>query len=187
MRLTGVLDDRVVAVSLLDSATADSLRQQPFTYAEVGQTRTKPRNVESFTRSAILRAGTDYDTAARDLFGWQVQARSGLRVATSALTVEPAAVVLMRLGVGPLALRIPCRVVYVIDEPDQRGFAYGTLPGHPESGEEAFVLHREAGDRVRLVITAFSRPATRLAKLGGPVTRQFQLFMTGRYLHALDR
>ena len=30
-------------------------------------------------------------------------------------------------------LRAPCRVVYVIDEPDVRGFAYGTLPGHPES------------------------------------------------------
>jgi uncharacterized protein (UPF0548 family) len=183
-----VLDDRVVAVSLLDSATAGALLQQPFTYAEVGQTRTAPpRNVHSFTRSAVLRAGTDFDTAARNLFGWQVQTRSGLRVATSALTVEPAAVVVMRLGVGPLAMRIPCRVVYVIDEPDQRGFAYGTLPGHPESGEEAFVLYREDGNRARLVITAFSRPATRLAKLGGPVTRQFQRIMTGRYLHALDR
>ena len=36
-------------------------------------------------------------------------------------------------------LQAPCRVVYVIDEPDIRGFAYGTLPGHPESGEERFV------------------------------------------------
>jgi uncharacterized protein (UPF0548 family) len=93
----------------------------------------------------------------------------------------------MRLGVGPLALRIPCRVVYVIDEPDRQGFAYGTLPGHPESGEEAFVLHREAGNRVRFVITAFSRPATRLAKLGAPVSRQLQHFMTSRYLQTLDR
>ena len=31
---------------------------------------------------------------------------------------------------GPV--RAPCRVVYVVDEPDRRGFAYGTLPGHPE-------------------------------------------------------
>jgi uncharacterized protein (UPF0548 family) len=35
---------------------------------------------------------------------------------------------------GPI--RVPCRVVYVLDEPERRGFAYGTLPGHPESGEE---------------------------------------------------
>ena len=36
--------------------------------------------------------------------------------------------------------RRPCRVVYVVDEPDRRGFAYGTLPGHPESGEELFLV-----------------------------------------------
>ena len=39
---------------------------------------------------------------------------------------------------GPV--RAPCRVVYVVDEPDRRGFAYGTLPGHAESGEERFVV-----------------------------------------------
>jgi uncharacterized protein (UPF0548 family) len=162
--------------------------RQPFTYTEVGQTRAAPPlHFQSLTRSAILRVGVDFDTAARDLFGWQVQARAGLRVAASALNVEPASVVVMRLGIGPLALRIPCRVVYVIDEPDRQGFAYGTLPGHPESGEEAFVLHREAGNRVRFAITAFSRPATRLAKLGAPVSRQLQHFMTSRYLQTLDR
>lgn len=29
-----------------------------------------------------------------------------------------------------------------IDEPDRQGFAYGTLPGHPESGIEQFTLTR---------------------------------------------
>lgn len=177
-----------MSVSLLESATAGELAGQPFTYAEVGLTReAPPLNFQSFTWSAMLRVGVDFDTAARDLLGWQVQARAGLRVAASSLIVEPDAVAVMRLGFGPLALRIPCRVVYVIDEADRQGFAYGTLPGHPESGEEAFVVHREAGNRVRLVITAFSRPSTRLAKLGGPATRQFQRFMTSRYLQTLDR
>jgi uncharacterized protein (UPF0548 family) len=31
---------------------------------------------------------------------------------------------------------VPCRVVYVVDEPRRAGFAYGTLPGHPEIGGE---------------------------------------------------
>lgn len=35
---------------------------------------------------------------------------------------------MMRLGIGPLALGIPCRVIYVVDRPDTQGFAYGTLP-----------------------------------------------------------
>jgi uncharacterized protein (UPF0548 family) len=80
----------------------------------------------------------------------------------------------------------PCRVVYVIDEPDRWGFAYGTLPGHHESGEEAFVLHRTDDGRSVLSITAFSRPATALAKLAGPFGRGAQSLITNRYLHTLD-
>ncbi|MDT4924718.1 MAG: hypothetical protein QOG01_2431 [Pseudonocardiales bacterium] len=176
-----------MSVSLLESATAVSLMRQPFTYSGVGQTRTgPPPGFQSFTRSASLPVGVDLDTAARAVFGWQVQSRAGLRVAASALTVEPDAVVMMRLGVGRLALRIPCGVVYVIDEPDRQGFAYGTLPGHPESGEEAFVVHREPNDRVRFVITAFSRPVTRMAKLGGPISKWSQRLMTTRYLNTLN-
>lgn len=93
----------------------------------------------------------------------------------------------MRLGVGPAAVRIPCRVAYVVDEPTRRGFAYGTLPGHPESGEELFVLRQHGEGTLTIEISAFSRPATRLAKLGGPLTRRVQQAMTTRYLRALDR
>jgi uncharacterized protein (UPF0548 family) len=77
------------------------------------------------------------------------------------------------------------RVVYVVDEDRRRGFAYGTLPGHPESGEESFVVEHLEDDTVRFAITAFSHPATLLAKLGGPVSRLVQSRVTNRYLHAV--
>lgn len=93
----------------------------------------------------------------------------------------------MHLGLGAGSVRIPCRVAYVIDEPTLRGFAYGTLPGHPESGEERFVLEQHPDGTITLKITAFSRPASRLAVLGGPFTRMVQQGMTSRYLRALDR
>ena len=175
-------------MSLLDPRAVAALIGKPFSYAEIGQTRTGgPAGSQSFTRSAILPAGVGFDSAADALLRWQVQSRAGLRVAASTITVEPDAVVIMRLGLGRIALRIPCRVVYVIDEPDRQGFAYGTLSGHPECGKEAFVLHRDPGGRVRFVITAFSRPATRLANLAGPAGRRFQHFITSRYLRTLDR
>ncbi|GAA4732513.1 hypothetical protein GCM10023350_14890 [Nocardioides endophyticus] len=63
-------------------------------------------------------------------------------VAASGPVADTDTVVDMRFGLGPLALRIPCRVVYVVDEPERAGFAYGTLPGHPETGEELFLLSR---------------------------------------------
>jgi uncharacterized protein (UPF0548 family) len=76
------------------------------------------------------------------------------------------------------------RVVYVVDEPQHFGFAYGTLPGHPEQGEEPFDVLR---DRERLVfrVVAFSRPRDPLARLGAPVTRAFQLRINRAYLNAM--
>jgi uncharacterized protein (UPF0548 family) len=58
-------------------------------------------------------------------------------------------------------------VTYVLDEPRHKGFAYGTLPGHPERGEEAFALELHDDGAVTFTITAFSRPASLLAKAGG--------------------
>jgi uncharacterized protein (UPF0548 family) len=43
-------------------------------------------------------------------------------------------------------------------DPDRYGFAYGTLPAHPEEGEELFLVTRGGDDTVRFEITAFSRP-----------------------------
>ena len=79
----------------------------------------------------------------------------------------------------------PCRVVYITDEPDRQGFAYGTLPGHPESGEEAFVIQRADDDTVSFRITAFSTPASDLATLAGPLGRLAQRRMTSRYFRSL--
>ncbi len=78
-------------------------------------------------------------------------------------------------------------MVAVVDEPDRRGFSYGTLPGHPECGEEEFLLERAADGSLRLTVTASSRPATVLARAGGPVTGLVQRVMTRRYLRAPDR
>ena len=79
------------------------------------------------------------------------------------------------------------RIVWTVDEPDRRGFGYGTLPLHPESGEEAFVIERGADGAVLFVITAFSRPATALTRLGGPVGRRVQAAVTRRYLRGMQR
>lgn len=99
------------------------------------------------------------------------------------------------VGAGPLRLPAPVVVIGVVDEPPsadartpaRKGFAYGTAKGHPESGEEAFLVERDADDVVWLHIIAFSRPATRLARLSGPMGRAVQAFITRRYLRSLGR
>ena len=89
------------------------------------------------------------------------------------------------LGLG--RLRAPCRVVYSVDEPQRRGFAYGTLAGYPECGEEAFMIQHHDDDTVSFKITAFSRSATRLAKVAGPAGGVVQRQITARYLRALGK
>jgi uncharacterized protein (UPF0548 family) len=69
---------------------------------------------------------------------------------------SPDGVVLLRLGVGRLAIAAPCRVVYVASQARCRGFAYGRLPGHQVCGEEAFILEEHDDGLVVFTITAFS-------------------------------
>jgi uncharacterized protein (UPF0548 family) len=173
----------VVDVKPLAPDRLAELRARRLTYPEVGRTADEnlPAGYRSFTRTVRLPATTDFELAAERLLSWQVQLSAGLRVAASHARVEPDAVAVLGLGFGRLALPAPCRVVYVVDEPDRRGFAYGTLPGHPERGEEAFVLERRDG-AMTFTVTAFSRPASILAKLGGPIERRVQDAVTGRYL-----
>jgi uncharacterized protein (UPF0548 family) len=162
-----------------------ALRAAPFSYDPVGQTSGRhPVGYRSLSRSARLPPGTDFHVASDDLLRWQLQRRAGVRVAASAQLVEPGVVADLLLGPGRISVRAPVRVVYVVDEPTRRGFAYGTLPGHPESGEEAFLLTATADGGCELTVSAFSRDASRLARWAGPVGHGVQQLITNRYLRS---
>ncbi len=91
----------------------------------------------------------------------------------------------LKVPFGPFTATAPVRVVYVIDEPNRIGFAYGSLHGHPISGEEAFLIEQHPDGSVVLRVRRFSRPASRLGRLAAPVVRWQQRRMTTRYLRAL--
>jgi uncharacterized protein (UPF0548 family) len=169
------------------SVRLEPLRHAALTYSAVGATAgAMPANVHQVRRSAPIGHGRVYFAlASAALMSWQMHRRAGLTVTASEPQVAVDAVVLMRFGVAGYGLKVPCRVVYTVNEPRRIGFAYGTLPGHPESGEEAFVVELMADDEVRLHVTAFSAPARLYSRLGGRATRAMQSFMTGRYINAL--
>jgi len=91
----------------------------------------------------------------------------------------------LKVPFGPFTVTAPVRVVYVIDEVDRVGFAYGTMKGHPESGEESFVVARHEDDSVWLTVRAFSRPSTWYYRLVWPILRIQQARFTRSYLRAL--
>ena len=88
------------------------------------------------------------------------------------------------LGTPVVARAAPCRIVRAIDEPTRWGFAYGTLPGHPEQGEEAFVVSM-SDESVRLDIDLLPRPGDSVVRLSGPIGRGVQRAGTKAYLRAL--
>jgi uncharacterized protein (UPF0548 family) len=165
------------------------LRQAELTYSETGRTAgVLPPGYHHLRECAIIGSGAEvFADAVTMLFSWQVHLRAGLRVSPSSATAGPGAVVVLGLGAGPIQTRAPCRVVYVVNRPGRQGFAYGTLPGHPESGEEAFIVEQRDDGTVAFAITAFSRPATLPATAAGPVARAIQRRITARYLRALAR
>ncbi|PWJ53112.1 Uncharacterized protein, UPF0548 family [Quadrisphaera granulorum] len=127
-------------------------------------------------------------SAADAALSWGVKTRSGFTVHPSP---GPGGVTLgeelwVHAAFGPLTVREPVRVVAVVDTPDRCGFAYGTLRGHPVSGEEAFVVHRDPDGRVWLTLRSLTRPAPGgLWRAAFPVLLVAQLLYRRRYQRAL--
>ncbi len=166
----------------------ERLRRALLTYSEVGRTRggDAPAGYLHVTRSVVVGSGVDrFQEAATALCRWEMHRRAAVSVRPSSESVVDGAVAVLRLGRRSIGVDAPVRVVYVVEEDRRRGFAYGTLPGHPESGEEAFLVELADDERVVLTISAFSRPASRLARLGGPMSRWIQRRVTNRYLRAV--
>jgi uncharacterized protein (UPF0548 family) len=158
-----------------------------FSYPEVGATQDErlPSGYYHLSRSTVLAGGqSTFDRAADALSSWAMHRRAGLILAASADRAAPEVTVVMALGAGFSGLIIPCRVVWTLDEQDRYGFAYGTLPGHPERGEEAFIVEQADG-LVTLTIRAFSKPSNRLVRVISGAGRLAQLWMTKRYERSL--
>jgi uncharacterized protein (UPF0548 family) len=160
-----------------------------FPYAEVGATRDGPlpAGYDHVRRHVRLGAGRPVFLAAADALGrWEPQRGAGLRVRTDA----PRAAVGVRfatgLGIGPVRLWAPCEVVWVVDEPTRCGFGFGTLAGHPEIGEEGFLVTLDEAETVWFDVRAFSRPGSRWVRLGVPLARRIQAHITDRYVAAIE-
>jgi uncharacterized protein (UPF0548 family) len=173
--------------SRLSAAEVVRLRSAPLTYAEQGRTQDDlPAGYETVRVSREIGTGAvAFERATTALLTWAMHERSGLRPRTDSARIVEGSVAILHFGWSRLCVRIPVRVVYLVTAPRRHGFAYGTLPGHPEQGEEAFVVEWRPDDAVEVTITAFSRPGRWFTRLGRPVGRAVQRQVTQRYLAAL--
>jgi uncharacterized protein (UPF0548 family) len=180
----------VHVVRHLDAQRLEAYRQTMLdarlSYDEIGATfGVRPAGYRHADDCLVLGTGDPtFERAVLGLRDWRAHRGTGITVVPDAAPIAvgtTVALALPLLGVHTLAA---CRIVAVVDDVTRFGFAYGTLTGHPERGEEAFVVERD-GDIVRFRISAFSREADVLARLGAPVARLIQGRVTRAYLTAL--
>ena len=173
----------------LSAGTVASLQALRYTYAPIGATRGElPSGFHHLCRSRVVGYGERaFLAAARAVLSWQVQRGAGIRVEASSPIVAEGTVLVLHVGLGPLTVAAPARVVHVVDEAARQGFAYGTLPGHPECGEESFVVDLRDDEAVEFTVTAYARAGSLLTRAAGPGNRIFQRLMADHYLRTLRR
>ena len=149
-----------------------------FTYSEVGATKAGGLTPEGYNRLwRKMRVGTGraaFEEASAAVLDWRMHKGMHVRPRADRPRAEPGARVTLSLGVGRFSLQAPCEVVWAADEPRLKGFAYGTLAGHPERGEEAFFVEWAEDDGVWLTITAFSVGVTWYTRIAGPMVPVLQ-------------
>lgn len=169
------------------------MRDRDFTYAERGLTQTGqwPAGYrQAAFREEVGHGQEAYLRLARGILHWEIQRRSGLRVQADAAEAAVGDRVVSGFGVGPFRLNAPCRVVWVEpatagdDGPARSGFGYGTLPGHPVRGEEAFLAVLAEDGSVHFELLAYSRPSNWFYTVGGFAARAAQRQATRGYLRA---
>ena len=151
-----------------------------FSYSAVGASAATPPAgfVVDRTRIKLGEGEAVYESASAALRRWDHFRLGWVDVWSPETPLEAGEVVaVMGRALGLWWLNC-CRIVYVVNEtgPIRKfGFAYGTLPGHVESGEERFVIEWNQGDNsVWYDILAFSRPSQVLIRLGSPIVRRMQ-------------
>lgn len=169
--------------ALLRRCTTDDL-----TYAPPGISLEPGRPTELHRgRWATALPGDDaFERGRAALHDWAVHRGSGISVITDG-PLEVGTNVAMAAPLPLGFVDASCRIVRRLDEPDRFGFAYGTLPVHPETGEEAFIVSRAADGAVTFTVAAASKPVHPLARLAPPIADRLQDAACRRYLDAMRR
>ncbi len=164
--------------------------QSELSYSEVGSAeRDAPSGyVVDRNRTMIGNGAGRFENAKTALRHWKMFDIPWVRLYWEDAPIEAGQVVAILINhLGFYSLNA-ARIVYVIDEQNRFGFAYGTLAEHAESGEERFLVEvdPESGN-VFYDIFAFSKPNHLLAKLGYPITRRFQKRFAQQSMTAMRR
>lgn len=148
----------------------------------------RPKGYRPYAATTVVGYGQQcWDEAASAVLDWRIKTRSGFAVEslTNGIRARENADYRLTARFGPYIVHEPVRVVAVVDQPMRCGFAYGTLDGHPVSGEEAFVVHRDSNGEVRLTLRSLTRASRGCWRWAFPALLVLQKHYRYRYQRAL--
>jgi uncharacterized protein (UPF0548 family) len=159
----------------------DAQRNLPFSYAEIGATKSSPPAGYTIDHNRICLGEGDaaFNAAVAALRSWKMFDLGWVTLCWPNVPIKVGATVAVLVRHFGFWSLHSARIVYLVDENSEGirrfGFAYGTLPAHGERGEERFMIewHRD-DDRVWYDLLAFSQPNAFLARLGYSVSRMLQ-------------
>ena len=153
---------------------------QPFSYSEVGATRSgAPKGYTHDHNRIQLGQGAEvFERAKSAVCRWSMFDMPWIELCYRETPIEPGATVAVLVSHFGFWSLNKCRIVYVIEEESEDfkkfGFSYGTLFEHGAIGEERFSVEYQCKDNsVWYDIYAFSRPKL-ITRLGYPLVRALQ-------------
>jgi uncharacterized protein (UPF0548 family) len=147
-----------------------------------------PKGYRRYTATVKLGHGRQlWNEAASAVLDWQIKTRSGFTVEpfTGGIRARENADYRLTIRAGPIIVHEPVRVVTVVSQSARCGFSYGTLDGHPVSGEEAFIVHRAPDGEVWLTLRSLTRASRGPWRWAFPVLLIAQKYYRRRYRQAL--
>lgn len=168
------LDQRVLNYSAVGRTTPAAEHWQP------------PDGWRAYEHTVHLGSGTDlWNAASSAVLSWGIKTRSGFAVEPPLEAGRRA-----RQGerywlvayIGPARVREP---VETVSAHDRAALTYGTLEGHPVSGEEAFIVHRDANGNVNLTLRSLTRAGRGPWRVLFPFILIAQRVYRRRYVRAL--
>lgn len=155
-------------------------RDLPFSYKEVGASSGAIPPDYPINHHRIRLGGGEetFARAADAIKNWTMYRLEWTRLYPPNAPVKVGEVVCVVVNHGFCWSANPCRIIYLSEENGETkkfGFAFGTLPGHSEEGEERFTVEwQRADDSVWYELLSFARPHHILARIGFPFVGLFQ-------------
>lgn len=169
----------------LEAIWRDACATEP-TYDHLGSTL-RPGASLTAARLVLGAGRDDFERAGTGLRAWVCHGGIGATVHPAAAPIRSGVTVVVAVPFGPCTVVVPNRIVGVVEEERRFGFAYGTLPGHQERGEESFVVELLDDGAVVGTITVDAAPASSAARAAAPAVRGLQRRAMRRYLMAWQR